>query len=125
MAQLEWVSWSWRDGASPFDEFPDGAPDGLVACTWGADPELGTDSVATLAWAPITSDAAAAAQTQLEAQGFDRIETLEGVYLAQKADPSWADAEGYGSTYLFTDADVRYAMFKDEVGYVKAPDEAG
>lgn len=125
MARFDWVSWEWDEGASPFDEFPGGTPDGFIACTWGADPNLGTDNVSPLAWAPIEPDAAAAAQAQLEAQGFDRIESPEGVYLAQKAEPSWADAEGYGSTYLFTDADVRYAMYKDEVGYVKAPDEVG
>ncbi|KQZ84536.1 hypothetical protein ASD56_11345 [Microbacterium sp. Root166] len=86
---------------------------------------MGTDSVATLAWAPIEPDAAASAQSYLESLGFVRIETPEGVYLAQKGDDGWADAEGYGVTYLFTDTDVRWAAYKDEVGYVKAPDEAG
>ena len=126
MSENEWVSWSRRDGTGwPFGEFPGGAPAGNLACTWGADPDLGTDNVITIAWAPISADAASAAQTYLESAGFDRINAPEGVYLAQKGEYGWADAEGYGASYLFTADDVRWAMFKGELGYVKAPDEAG
>ncbi|MBW9110020.1 hypothetical protein JNB63_04360 [Microbacterium trichothecenolyticum] len=44
--------------------------------------------------------------------------------MAQKGETGWADAEGYGASYLFTAQDGRWAMFKDELKYVKAPDEA-
>jgi len=125
MTENDWVSWSGSDATGwPFGEFPGGAPAGHIACTWGADPNLATDNVITLAWAPIDAAGGADAQTYLEAAGFERINTTEGVYMAQRSETGWADAEGYGASYLFTAQDVRWAMFKEELKYVKAPDEA-
>ncbi|MET0736173.1 MAG: hypothetical protein ABWY55_11110 [Microbacterium sp.] len=128
MASNSWVSWTLpRDGigGSPFDVFPGGAPTGGITCRWGADPELATDNILDLAWAPIGRAEATAAQEQLAAAGYERIEAPEGVYLAMKGEAGWADAEGYAQSYLFTDDDVRWAMFKAELVYVKAPDEVG
>ena len=34
------------------------------------------------------------------------------------------DAEGYADAYLFTPDDVRWAAFKSDLKYVKAPDES-
>ena len=129
MERNEWVSWELPyngiGGDGNFASFPQGEPPGALDCRWGNDPDLATDNVIDLAWAPIEADAAAAAQAQLEAAGFERIEAPEGVYLAMKGADGWADEEGYAQTYLFTDDDVRWAMFKDEVAFIKAPDEAG
>ena len=122
VAEHGFVSWT-TEGASPFEEFPSGPPLGHLTCTWGADPQLGTDNVTTLAWAPIAGDAAASAQADRLEKGYERIEAAEGVYLAMHGVEGWADAEGFGQAYLFTAGDVRWAMFKDEVRFVKAPDE--
>ena len=85
-----------------------------------------TDNVIDLAWSPLAPASAAAAQEALAAEGFQRIDAPEGVYLALKpAGGDWVDAEGYGETYLFTDDDVRWGRTKEYVGYVKAPDENG
>ncbi|WP_243074644.1 hypothetical protein [Microbacterium sp. SS28] len=128
MAQNGWVSWETQDeqiGARPFDRFPDGAPAGQIVCRWGESPDLATDNIEDLAWAPIGTDAAVAAQAALVDEGFERIEAPEGVYLALVGAGDWSDAEGYGETYLFTDDDVRWARTKADVVFVTAPDEQG
>ena len=51
--------------------------------------------------------------------------TAEGIYLAMPATGGPGDAEGFGDSYLFTVDDVRWAMTKADLAYVKAPDEAG
>ncbi|MBD3941664.1 hypothetical protein IF188_08155 [Microbacterium sp. NEAU-LLC] len=122
-----WTSWQLPYegvGGSPFDAFTSGAPAGSISCRWGEDPTLATDNVIDLAWAPIGPDAASAAQRQLEAEGYERIETTEGVYLAMRGEDGWADEEGFAQAYLFTPDDVRWAMFKDELRFVQAPGEA-
>lgn len=125
MEESGWVASSPDETGWPFSEFPNGAPSGSIACVWSADPNVGTDNVVTLAWAPIDAEAASAAQAGLETAGFDRISAPEGIYLAIKGDPGWVDAEGYGASYLFTVTDVRWAMFKDELRFIKAPDDVG
>ncbi|QIG40359.1 hypothetical protein G5T42_13470 [Microbacterium sp. 4R-513] len=129
MAGNGWVSWETQDqqiGARPFDRFPDGSPAGSIVCRWGAAPEAATDNVIDLAWAHLSSAAAASAQEALAAEGFERIEAPEGVYLAIKPGAGdRVDGEGFGETYLFTADDVRWARTKEDVGYVKAPDEEG
>ncbi len=128
MATNAWVSWQTQDqqiGARPFDILPNGSPDGAIVCRWGADPNVATDNVIDLAWAPIDPENAVAAMQKLEDQGFTRIEETDGVYLAKPGTPGYADADGWGETYYFGFADVRWAATKADVtNYVKAPDEA-
>lgn len=121
MASNGWVSWS-TDAGSPLDAFPSGAPAGHLTCTWGADPDLVTDNVLTLAWAPIDEESAAAAQSSLLGQGYERVEATEGVYLVMRGGP-WVDADGFSDAYLFTGTDVRWAVVKDLLKLVKAPGE--
>ncbi len=126
VAQNGWVSWETQDqtiGARPFDRFPDGAPVGQLLCRWGESPDIPTDNLIDLAWSPIASSAAAAAQESLVGEGYERIDAPEGMYLAMRSAEGWADDEGYGDSYLFTDDDVRWAMTKADLAYVKAPDE--
>lgn len=128
MAQNGWISWETQNediGARPFDRFPEGAPDGQIVCRWGVSPDLATDNVVDLAWSPIEPDAAASAQSYLLTEGYQRIDAPEGVYFALTGTDFHSDAEGYGETYLFTDDDVRWALTKADVAYVKAPDEEG
>jgi hypothetical protein len=128
MAQNGWISWETQDeqiGARPFDRFPDGSPEGAIVCRWGVSPDLATDNIEDLAWSPIGTDAAAAAQAFLVDEGFQRIEAEEGVYLALTGAGDWVDGEGFGETYLFTDDDVRWARTKAATASAKAPDEDG
>ena len=110
---------------NPFDRFPDGRPEGAIVCRWGKSPDLPTDSIIDLAWTPIGTDAATAAQQMLAAEGYQRIDAPEGVYLAMPATGGPGDAEGFGDSYLFTVEDVRWAMTKADLVYIKAPDDAG
>ncbi|WP_194411312.1 hypothetical protein [Microbacterium cremeum] len=130
MAEREWVSWRSDVGmGSMFDQFPEGAPNGSLTCTWGADPDLATDNVITLAWAPLDPAIAAATQEHLVSLGYERIEAREGVYLAMPGDTDdpgmaqWLDDDGYGQAYLFTGDDVRWALYRDELAFIKAPHE--
>lgn len=126
MAANGWVSWETQDqeiGVTPFDDFPNGRPEGALVCRWGADPNLATDNILDLAWAPIDPENAVAAMQRLEEQGFIRTETPDGVYLSVKGDPGWADDEGWGTTYYFGIEDVRWAATKAETQYVKAPSD--
>jgi hypothetical protein len=128
MAQNGWVSWETQGaqiGARPFERFPDGTPDGAIVCRWGESPDIPTDNLIDLAWTPIGSDAATAAQQMLAAEGYQRIDAPEGVYLAMPATGGAGDSEGFGDSYLFTPDDVRWAITKAALANVKAPDEAG
>ncbi|SFS07472.1 hypothetical protein SAMN04487846_2242 [Microbacterium sp. cf046] len=129
MAANGWVSWETQGqlvGPRPFDGFPNGSPRGALVCRWGADPGLAPDDIIDLAWAPIDPENAVAAMQQLEASGYTRIDAPEGVYLALK-DPAGipVDAEGYADTYLFTQRDVRWAVFKAYTASIKSPTEGG
>jgi len=127
MATNGWVSWETQDeviGARPFDRFPNGTPDGTIVCRWGADPDLATDNVTDLAWSPVDPENAVAAIDTLENEGFTRLDTADGVYLAMAGPPGYTDAEGWGETYFFSFDDVRWAATKADVtNYVKAPTE--
>ncbi|MFH8250304.1 hypothetical protein ACH3VR_08070 [Microbacterium sp. B2969] len=128
MTENGWVSWETQSeqiGARPFDRFPGGAPAGHIVCRWGESPDLATDNIIDLAWSPIEPDAATAAQQLLVTEGYQSIDAPEGLYLAMTGAGTFADDEGWGETYLFTADDVRWAMTKADVAYVKAPDEDG
>ncbi|MCR2763537.1 hypothetical protein NQ152_08435 [Microbacterium sp. zg.B48] len=125
MASNGWVSWQTQDqptGSRPFDAFYNGTPPGAVICRWGADPQLATDNVSDLAWAPIDPENAVDAMLTLAQRGFTRIDAVEGVYLAAQGPAGHTDAEGWGETYFFTPKDVRWAVTKaDVMAYVKSP----
>lgn len=121
VADNGWVGWNMVGetiGHSPFDEFPGGAPDGQLSCRFGAGPEVATDNVLDLAWAPIDADAARTAQDALQARGFERMDVDEGVQWVTRGEGGWADQEGWGQSYLFTAVDVRWAMNRDELKYI-------
>lgn len=128
MADNGWVSWETQNqqiGAKPFERFPDGPPQGAIVCRWGESADVATDNVIDLAWTPLTTDAASAAQQMLVTEGYEQIDDAAGLYFALPAEGGVSDSEGYAATYLFTDDDVRWARTKAEVAFVKAPDEAG
>jgi hypothetical protein len=121
--QNGWVGWDMvgrEIGYSPFDAFPEGAPAGQLSCRWGAGPEVATDNVLDLAWAPIDEATSERAQTKLAADGFERVVAPEGTYLAMRSDgQGWADAEGFGQAYLFTGDDVRWAQVRDQIRFIR------
>jgi hypothetical protein len=121
VASNGWVGWNMvgqEIGHSPFDIFPDGAPNGQLSCRFGKGPEVATDNVLDLAWAPIDEATARTAQQALADAGYQRIEAADGVQYALRADGGWADEEGWGATYLFTGTDVRWAVVRDELPYL-------
>lgn len=116
-----WVGWNMvgqEIGHSPFDQFAGGAPEGQLSCRFGAGPEVATDNVLDLAWAPITPDAARAAQDALQQQGFQRIDVADGIQWSVRDEGGWVDDEGWGQTFLFTDTDVRWAVIRDQLKYI-------
>lgn len=124
MAENGWVSWIGRVTGvewSPFEDFPEDPSDAGIVCTWGKDPDLATDNIITLAWAPIEAMAAASAQEQLIAEGYERIVAPEGTYLALRDE--FGSGDMYVDTYLFTDSDVRWGAYEDEVVFVRAPSD--
>ncbi|QKJ19192.1 hypothetical protein [Microbacterium hominis] len=109
-----WTWWQTQDeqiGARPFDRFPGGAPADQVICRWGASPDIPTDNVIDLAWAPMDPDAAAGAQDALIAAGYGLSEDAQGIWLV-------ASINDGGDAYLFTDADVRWSFSQDFVRYI-------
>ncbi|KTS70084.1 hypothetical protein NS206_02015 [Microbacterium testaceum] len=123
LADLGWVGWNMvgqEIGHSPFDAFPGGAPVGQLSCRFGAGPDVATDNVLDLAWAPIDGSAATSAQEYLADAGFERLDVPEGVQWALRGESGgWADAEGWGQTYLFTGTDVRWAQVRDDLGHLQ------
>lgn len=123
LSDLGWIGWNMvgqEIGHSPFDVFPDGAPVGQLSCRFGKGPDVATDNVLDLAWAPIDGAAAQAAQTYLADAGFQRIDTPEGVEWAVRGEAGgWADADGWGQSYSFTDTDVRWAQVRDDLQYLQ------
>jgi hypothetical protein len=111
------VSWQTQDeeiGARPFADFPGGAPEGQVICRWGEDPDLETDNVIDLAWAPMPAVEQADAQAMLTQRGYGREDGDAGVWFVASLDDG-------GDAYLFTDDDVRWSMSQEFVGYIDAP----
>jgi hypothetical protein len=79
---------------------------------------VATDDVLDLSCAPISSDAARAAQEALQQRGFQRIDVADGIQWSVRAEDGWADDEGWGQTFLFTDTDVRWALIRDQLKYI-------
>ncbi|WES65123.1 hypothetical protein P0L94_03385 [Microbacter sp. GSS18] len=118
-----WDSSVLTIGVRPFDNFPAGAPLLQLVCRAGADPDLATDDVQDHAWARIHSESAVAAMQQLEADGYRRSDTTEGVYLSRVAEAGRGDADGWGETYLFTPTDVRWAHTRADLSAIRPADE--
>jgi hypothetical protein len=119
-----WVSWNTLEqdpSYSPFDILPAGAPEGALSCRWGQGPEVGTDNVYDLAWAPVDPATAEDAARALEADGYRRIETSDGTYLALPQDPAtgYADEDGLGPSFLFTGTDMRWAATREDLGHIR------
>jgi hypothetical protein len=122
VADNGWVGWNMVGqaiGHSPFDQFPEGAPAGQLSCRFGAGPDVATDNVVDLGWAPIADDDAESAQKHLADAGFQRIDTPEGTQWSVHGEAGWADADGWGQTYLFTGTDVRWALIRDQLAYLR------
>jgi len=122
VASNGWTGWNMvgqEIGHSPFDAFPGGAPAGQLSCRFGPGPDVPTDNVLDLAWAPIDAAEAQSAQKYLADSGFQRIDVPEGVEWSVRGQDGWADDEGWGQTYLFTDTDVRWAMIRDQLAYLQ------
>ncbi|GEB46065.1 hypothetical protein MTE01_20100 [Microbacterium testaceum] len=122
VADNGWVGWNMvgqQIGHSPFDVFPSGAPTGQLSCRFGAGPEVATDNVLDLAWAPIDEAAAQSAQKYLAEAGFQRIESTGATQWATRpGDGGWADDDGWGETYSFTGTDVRWAVTREDLAYI-------
>lgn len=128
MSEQQWQGWTIpRDGIgfTPFDDLPGGPPPGQITCRWGEDPDLATDNVVQHSWSALSAVDVGAWQSELVARGYERIDSAEGVFYAVQGEAGYSDDEGFGDAYLFTDDDVRWAMFKADVAFVKAPDDAG
>jgi hypothetical protein len=124
MATNGWVSWETQ--GSVFDKFPNGRPTGAIGCRWGFDPDLGTDNVIDLAWAPIDPENAVAAMQMLDGEDYVRTDAAECIYYSRTGPGGYVDADGWGDTFCFTDRDVRWAVTRTDVRmYVKAPTDAG
>jgi len=120
-----WVGWNMvgrEIGHSPFDRFPEGAPTGQLSCRFGAGPEVATDNVIDLAWAPIDATTAAAAQRALEAEGFQRVDTSDAVQWGMRSDDGSAkDDDGWGETYSFSGSEVRWAVVRSQLDLLQPP----
>lgn len=119
-----WISWNTLEqdpSYSPFDILPAGAPEGTLSCRWGQGPEVGTDNVYDLAWAPVDPATAEDAARALEADGYRRIETSDGAYLALPQDPAtgYADEDGLGPSFLFTRTDMRWAASRADLAEIR------
>lgn len=122
VADNGWIGWNMAGqtiGHSPFDVFPGGAPAGQLSCRFGAGPDVPTDNVLDLAWAPVDDTAAQAAQDALADAGYQRIDVTDGVQWAMRAEDGWADDEGWGMTYHFTPGEVRWAVIRDELSLLR------
>jgi hypothetical protein len=98
-----------------------------IQCWWAADPTVGTDNVLLYGWAPATEDEwnalVAERMAETDAAWFTE-EDERGVYLTHKTDYWVQDAEGYGTTYLFTGEAILFAQTKEETADVVGPPSA-
>ena len=121
LAQFQAAAWTAGKIEDPWyivEDFPAG-----ISCIWG-DYTIASDNVSWLAWAPVADAQAEALINVLLAQGgWIREDGAEGVYLtAADADMMpMTDAEGYATTYLFGDGQVKAATTKSELVAITAP----
>ncbi|MFC4139122.1 MULTISPECIES: hypothetical protein [unclassified Microbacterium] len=85
--------------------------DGGIMCSW-ADYSAASDHGQQYGWAPIDAKTANDVQSQMLAEGWQRIDGEDG-FITE--DPKYAfatDEDGYGVTYEFGDGWVKYADTK-------------
>lgn len=105
-------------------EFRAGATeiDGGLTCAWSDYSGPGGDHGQLFGWAPIASEDAAAAQSNLLSEGWLREEGSAGVYVTENPELTIAtDADGYGMTYLFGDGWVTVADTKSNLLLIELP----
>ncbi|MFT4221174.1 MAG: hypothetical protein QM611_11770 [Microbacterium sp.] len=98
--------------------------EGGIGCLWG-DFSTGNDNVAWFLWGPLDDASAQAAIDGLLAEGtWRREDQPEGVYITDKAgsDSLLYDDEGYSTTYLFADGQVKGSTTKAGISVVTAPE---
>ncbi|MFS0732723.1 hypothetical protein ABC304_12045 [Microbacterium sp. 1P10UB] len=82
-------------------------------------PDVSTDNVIDVAWAPMAPEDREAAEQALLDQGWERVD-VDGVeYLSVPADPTTSDADWVNS-FLFTGSDVRWAQYQDEHDLIRS-----
>ena len=104
----------WTAGVKEF--YVGGVPltDGLL-CFW-ADYTVASDHGQLFGWSEISAPDAAQAQAALLADGWQREDGPEGVYITEDARHALgADDDGYGMTYLFGDGWVKFADTKQSL----------
>lgn len=120
-----WVGWNTigrQIGYNPFEALRPGGLERQLACRWGKGPDVATDNVLDIAWAPLAGDAVEKAKQKLVAAGYDRILTEGGEYLAwSSGELGYQDEYGYDSTYLFTGGDVRWAANRISLAHLRPP----
>ena len=95
-------------------------PDGLL-CFW-ADYTVASDHGQLYGWSEMSAADAAEAQVTLLAEGWQREDGPEGIYVTEN--PQYAmgvDEEGYGMTYLFGDGWVKFADTKQGLILIEWP----
>lgn len=98
-----------------------------IQCWWAVDPTVGTDNVLLYGWAPATAEEWAALVAERTAEtdtAWFTEEDERGVYLTHKTDYWVQDADGYGTTYLFTGDAILFAQTKAETEDVVGPPAA-
>ncbi len=121
LAAFQAVGWTAGKSDDPWyivEDFPAG-----ISCTWG-DYSIASDNVSWLAWAPVPDAQAEGLINALLAQGgWVREDGAEGVYItaADSDMMPMTDAEGYATTYLFADGQVKAATTKSELVAITAP----
>ncbi|MGZ0710555.1 hypothetical protein ACWPKO_19685 (plasmid) [Coraliomargarita sp. W4R53] len=96
-----------------------------VQCVWAdyVEGEL-SDQLQIFGGALITAEDAAADQAALEAEGWVREESAEGVYITENPETAFAPVDGYGITYFFGDGYVQLSDTKQGlllIDWPKAP----
>ncbi len=117
-----WVGWNMLEreiGYNPFESIASGGLEGQLSCRFGAGPDIGTDNVIDLAWAPMAATDRPAAEQVLLDRGWERVDVNGVEYVSVRATPGTTDAEWVNS-FLFTDSDVRWAQYQDEHDLIRS-----
>ncbi|WP_460795839.1 hypothetical protein [Microbacterium sp. GXF0217] len=86
-----------------------------IYCSW-ADWYEASDHGQFFAWGELAPEQAAAAQSELLAQGWKREDADGARYFTEPAESAFqTDEDGYGMTYLFGDGWVRFADTKQSL----------
>lgn len=117
----DFVSIGWTSRAEPLYIGGVEVPGGLH-CVWADFEGPAGDHLQLFGWAVMDANAAAAAQRELETQGWLRENGPDGVYITEPPETTIAtDDEGYGMTYLFGDGWVKLADTKQGLILIEWP----